>query len=133
MYSYYSVLIRWQVYHQNRAQKILEETAFPVANVSKVSFKYQMRQADSALPVTLSSSNKPCNRPSLLLTGIWNSGLFCPERTSMVYTRAGEAFPPRIAMWGIGSPLNRLGNEAQSTEETGPDSAMLTLRWGTQA
>ena len=54
MHAYYLVLIRWQVYHQNKAQKILEETAFPAATISKVSFKYQRRQADSALLATLS-------------------------------------------------------------------------------
>lgn len=122
------VLIRWQVYHQNKAQKILEEIAFPAATVSKVSFKYQRRQADSALLATLSF--KQALQQTIIATDRHLKLRSVLPREDVSGLKEGRCtFPPRTAMWGIRHPFTRIGSVVQSTEKTGPDSA-ITLRWG---
>lgn len=98
--------------------------SFPAANFSKISFKDHMRLAESALPVTLSSS---MNTEADSYRYWQNSGRGC------LWTKDINGLPTEgqwnwTARWSI-----RLGREGQSTEDTSQDPATFTLRSRKQA
>lgn len=91
--------------------------SFPAANFSKVSFKDHMRLAESALPVTLSSS---MNTEADSYRYWQDSGLGCLWPRKDINGLLTEGQGNRTARWGI-----RLGREVQSTEDTGQGSAHI--------